>query len=125
MNIAIVDYEINSQKQLEEFIKETEELKLVGSYRSTNSFLAAIKEKQMNFDLLFLNIELPKYNGLQLARMLLEIQANIDIVFVSSKKRYAVEAFELNALDYLLKPLSKKRFQKVISKFLERNQVEL
>ncbi len=63
-------------------------------------------------DVLFLDIEMPEMNGIELAEKILEINADISIVFVTAFKQYAVQAFELNALDYILKPLEFERLKK-------------
>src|SRR5690625_3337038 len=58
-----------------------------------------------NIDLVFLDIEMPGKNGLEIAEQLLEVNPTLEIVFVTAYDEYAVQAFELNALDYLLKPI--------------------
>jgi len=59
---------------------------------------------------------MPGVNGLELAQEIQDIDEKIDIVFITAYKNYAVDAFELNALDYLLKPISEKRFEKTVNR---------
>lgn len=61
----------------------------------------------------FIDIELPGMDGLSLAEKLLEKYPELKIVFITGWNQYAVAAFELNALDYIMKPLSRERFQKM------------
>lgn len=67
-------------------------------------------------DVVFLDIEMPGINGLKLAEQLLEINSLLSIVFVTAFKDYAVEAFELYALDYILKPVQLDRLQKTLDR---------
>jgi two-component system, LytTR family, response regulator len=57
----------------------------------------------------FLNIEMPGVNGLQLSEQIQSLNDNICIIFITAFNQYAVEAFELQAVDYILKPLTEKR----------------
>src|SRR5690625_2886335 len=69
-----------------------------------------------NIDVVFLDIEMPQMNGLELAEKLLEINPRLFIVFVIAFNEHAVEAFELNALDYLLKPVNVERLLKTVER---------
>lgn len=69
-----------------------------------------------NIDVVFLDIEMPQMNGLELAEKLLEINPRLFIVFVTAFNEHAVEAFELNALDYLLKPVNVERLLKTVER---------
>ncbi|MCK8824045.1 LytR/AlgR family response regulator transcription factor [Fuchsiella alkaliacetigena] len=120
LNIVVVDDELHSSARIKEFISQVEELNLVGTYSNYDNCLSEIKENKISADVVFLDIEILGYSGLELAERILEVNEEIDIVFVTAYDSYAVEAFELNALDYLLKPLTKKRFQKTISRLLAR-----
>jgi two-component SAPR family response regulator len=67
----------------------------------------------------FLDIEMPDVNGLALSQQILDLNENIDIVFVTAFNQYAVEAFELQAIDYIMKPLKKERLEKAIKRLLK------
>lgn len=69
-----------------------------------------------HINVVFLDIEMPEINGLELAEQLLEVNPLLSIVFVTAFNEYAVNAFELNALDYLLKPVEKKRLKKTLER---------
>lgn len=68
----------------------------------------------------FIDIEMPEMDGLTLAEKLLEKYPEMQIVFITGWNQYAVAAFELNALDYIMKPLSKARFQKMAERLKSR-----
>ncbi len=67
-------------------------------------------------DAVFLDIHLPEMNGIELAEQLLEVRPHLEIVFVTAYDDYAIKAFELNALDYLLKPVSAERIAVTVSR---------
>lgn len=67
-------------------------------------------------DIIFLDIEMPGKNGLQLADQILEFNPDLEIVFVTAYNEYAVQAFELNALDYIVKPVQLERLEKTFER---------
>ena len=99
---------------MKKFVKEEKQLQLVGSFSHPNKLINAIETGKIKLEVLFLDIEMPGCNGLQLAERIFEIDDSIAVIFVTAYDNYAVKAFELNALDYLLKPVCKERFQKTI-----------
>ncbi len=64
----------------------------------------------------FIDIEMPEMDGLTLAEKLLEVNPDIKVVFITGWNQYAVSAFELNALDYIMKPVNKTRFEKMVQR---------
>ncbi len=76
---------------------------------------------QRSFDLILLDINMPGLTGLSLAKA---ISAKTKVIFVTAFSEHAVEAFELNALDYLMKPVSFERFIKAVQKLAELHKVE-
>ncbi|MDF2934862.1 MAG: hypothetical protein K0Q90_235 [Paenibacillaceae bacterium] len=71
-------------------------------------------------DVVFLDIHMPDMNGLRTAELIQQVSPKTDIVFVTAYEAYALEAFELNALDYLLKPISMDRLAKTVRRMEER-----
>ncbi|MDN3657836.1 LytTR family DNA-binding domain-containing protein [Ferruginibacter paludis] len=102
LKTIIIDDEPDSiallQLQLQKYCKQ---VSLIGTYDSSVTALTAIKELQP--DMLFLDIEMPELNGFQLLERLMPLQFNI--VFVTAYNEYAIKAFRYNALDYLVKPI--------------------
>lgn len=115
INCLIVDDELSSQKVLEHFVKDTEVLDLKAICNNTSE---AFKYLQLhnNIDLILLDINMPKQSGL-------DFYANLKhppmAIFTTAYPQYAVEGFEVNAVDYLLKPISYERFLTAINKVLQ------
>ena len=114
ISCMIVDDEPLAVKLLESFVAKTPQLKLLGSFTDSVEAINAIKEQQP--DLLFLDIQMPQLNGLELSRMVPE---NTRIVFTTAFDQYAVDGFRANALDYLLKPISYADFMEACNKALQ------
>ena len=114
MRVIIVDDEPIAIDILKIMLSDYENIDIVGTY--TNP-LEAIKEvKNTKPDLIFLDIEMGEMNGLEAANYFIKELDNVDIVFSTAYMEYAVEAFEINALDYLLKPIQKKRLTKTLER---------
>lgn len=114
MNVIIVDDEPLALDILETYIEQFPEMKLVARCES------AIEAKEIldneKVDLMFLDIQMPEINGVNFLKSLDEPPLTI---FCTAYPNFAVEGFELNAVDYLLKPVSLERFQKAINKVNE------
>ena len=108
----IVDDETASQKVIEHFISETEILQLIASFSNPKD---AFKYLQLNnnVDLIFLDINMPQQHGLDFYKSL---NPGPPVIFTTAYPQYAVEGFEVNAIDYLLKPIPYDRFLKSIKK---------
>jgi DNA-binding LytR/AlgR family response regulator len=113
----IVDDEPLAIKVIEQHLAKFPHLEVVGSSTDPVKALAYIKELQP--DLLFIDIQMPELTGLEFIE---SIQNQPSVVITTAYREFAVEAFDLNALDYLVKPISFKRFVKTIDKFLEQQQ---
>lgn len=77
--------------------------------------------REHSVDVVFLDIDMPEISGMSLCDRLLELQPEIDVVFVTGYSDYAVQAFELSALDYLTKPVTEQRLAKTLDK-IKRNR---
>lgn len=116
MNIQcyIIDDEPLARKGLKEYIADTEFLQLAGEF--DNPLKAADGISRGEAQLLFLDIQMPKITGLEFFRML---QHPPPVIFTTAYPQYALEGFEVNALDYLVKPISFDRFLKAAMKAKE------
>lgn len=116
----LVDDEQLALDFLKRYIEKTPEfdIEIVGSY--TNPILAKDAILEEEIDVLFLDINLPEITGIQLAEEILEEKPELIIVFVTAYNDYAVEAFELNAIDYLVKPVQLNRFKETLSRLTKK-----
>ena len=117
IRIAAVDDEMHGLERFERMVSEVKEIELCGLFKTGNQLLAYIKEHPL--DAVFLDIEMPGINGLQLSEQILDLNENIDIVFLTAFDQYAVEAFEVQAIDYILKPLTEERLGKTVKRLLK------
>jgi len=121
MDVVIVDDEPAARRQLREFCAREHDLLIVGEYGDGRSALEAIRARPPN--LLFLDIQMDSLNGIAVARAL-EPQTLPSIVFVTAYDHYALEAFEVCAIDYLLKPFDYERFSKSMARIRRRHTTE-
>ncbi|HBX52515.1 MAG TPA: DNA-binding response regulator, partial [Bacteroidales bacterium] len=116
MNCIIIDDDKPSRRIIEEYIAKTNGLKLINSYPSAIDAINAFKDGH-KIHLIFLDIEMPEMSGLDFLRT---IKNPPQIVIVSAKESYALDAFEFDVTDYLLKPISYTRFYKAVTKVSDR-----
>ena len=116
MNLSciIVDDEPLAVKLLESFVSKTPDLNLLGSFTDSVEAINAVKEQRPN--LLFLDIQMPDLNGMELAHMIPE---GTKVIFTTAFKEYAFESYEVRALDFLLKPIRYNKFLAAIDKAKE------
>lgn len=110
----IVDDEPLALNVIEQHLSKFSQFEVSG--KSTDAVEALFQIKLLQPDLLFLDIEMPEITGLDL---IASIQHKPEIIITTAYREYAVEGFDLNVLDYLVKPIPFKRFLKSIDKFLE------
>ena len=111
LKCIIVDDEPLAVRLMESFVAKTPDLELLGSYTDSVEAINAVKEKKPN--LLFLDIQMPDLNGMELAHM---IPAETRVVFTTAFKEYAFESYEVSALDFLLKPIRYNKFLVAVEK---------
>lgn len=111
LRCLIVDDEPYAVNLLDEYIQQTPFLQLAGKCYNAIDALNHLRSKEV--DLIFLDINMPQLSGMQLANLL---NADYQIIFTTAYSEYAVESYELNAVDYLLKPITFERFIKAVQK---------
>lgn len=114
----IVDDEPTAREILENHLCKIDSVKVVGSCK--NAVEAFNKINAEHVDLIFLDINMPEISGLSFAK---SINPNIKIIFTTAYREYAVDGFDLQAVDYLLKPISFQRLMQAINKYRNENQV--
>ena len=113
MKALIVDDERLARKELSSLLDDIKKVTVVGE--AINADDAVHKVQELKPDLLFLDIQMPGKSGFDLLEMLDSVP---EVIFTTAYDEYALKAFEVNALDYLLKPVQKERLQESISKLL-------
>lgn len=121
MDVVIVDDEPAARRTLREFCEKEPDLRVVAEYGDGRAALDAIRDQPP--DLLFLDIQMPFLNGLAMAHAL-DSQVLPLIVFVTAYDQYALEAFEVSAIDYLLKPFDEERLRKTLKQVRRRRVAE-
>jgi len=115
MNIykcIIIDDDYGAIKVIEKFLDKLSEFKIVEKF--TDSLEAYSEIGKIQADLIFLDVEMPNLSGIELIKL---ISDNKNIILTTASNKYAVEGFNLDVVDYLMKPLMFDRFLKAINKF--------
>jgi len=107
----IIDDEPLAIKLLENFVERTPVLTFIASYTDSVKALAALKSNPV--DLVFLDIQMPDMDGMELSRM---VPADTRVIFTTAFKDYAFDSYEVNALDFLLKPIRYNKFVAAVDK---------
>jgi two-component system, LytTR family, response regulator len=118
MKVIIVDDEPAARRTLRECCEREGDLAVIGEYGDTTSALAGIAASAP--DLLLLDIQIDSQSGIGLARALPAAAAPL-IVFVTAFDHYALEAFDVSAVDYLLKPFDEERFRRTLERVRARH----
>ena len=109
----IIDDEPLARMVVKEYLQNFSEIELIQECNDGFEGLKAIQQYQP--DLIFLDVQMPKINGFEMLELVEQPPA---VIFTTAFDEYAIKAFEAHAVDYLLKPFSKDRFNKAIEKFL-------
>ncbi len=118
MNCIIIDDDSFVRKITEDFVKKTESLTLLHSLSSAVEAINVLNSNA-NIELIFLDIEMPEMSGIDFLNALNNLP---QIIIISSKDKYAIDAFEYDVTDYLLKPFTYSRFCKAVNKAQERQE---
>ena len=110
----VVDDEWYNLEETSEYIEQTGLFEVAGKYQ--NPLKAVGEAAKISPEVAFIDIELPEMDGITLAEKLLELHSSMIIVFITSYNQYAVQAFDLNAIDYILKPIKRERFNRMVAK---------
>lgn len=115
LRAIIVEDEKPARELVKAFLKNHDRIELVGE--CDNGFDGVKTINEMKPDLVFLDIQMPKLTGFEMIELLDEVP---DVIFTTAFDQYAIKAFELSAVDYLMKPFSKQRFAEAIEKVFQR-----
>lgn len=114
MKVIIIDDEPLARGIVKEYLQSYPQVELAAECADGFEGIKAIQQHQP--DLIFLDIQMPKINGFEMLEL---IENPPSVIFTTAFDEFAIKAFESNAVDYLLKPFSKERFEKAVQKYLQ------
>ena len=110
-----MDDEELARSIIREYLAEHVEIEIVAE--CSNGFEAVKAATELKPDLLFLDVQMPKLNGFEVLEL---IESDVVVVFITAYEQYAVKAFDVHAVDYLLKPFSRERFDEALERAKEK-----
>jgi DNA-binding LytR/AlgR family response regulator len=126
IKIAIVEDEIKEQENLLSCLKELQQQEMVSletqTFSNASSFLEAYRH---NFDIVFFDIEMDGLNGMDAAKELRQLDKSVIIIFVTNLAQMAVKGYEVEALDFIVKPIEKATFLLKMKRVLNRTSSKL
>lgn len=121
LRAIIVDDEELSVKRLKRMLSENTDIEVCHTFLSPTDGYEYVKTNSIQ--IAFLDISMPEINGMSLSSLLRELDNTIEIVFVTGYDQYAVQAFDMNALDYLLKPVTRERLSKTVERIRKKRRI--
>ena len=112
ISCIIVEDELPAREELKYFLNEEKEIKLIAEFDNPLDTLNFLENNTT--DVIFLDISMPDMNGISLGKIVTKMYPDTKIVFITAYKDYAVDAFEIKAFDYLLKPYSETRIRNLL-----------
>ena len=116
INCIIVEDELPAREELKYFLNEEKEIKLIAEFDNPLDTLNFLENNTA--DVIFLDINMPDMNGISLGKIITKMYPDMKIVFITAYKDYAVDAFEIKAFDYLLKPYSESRIKNLLKSLI-------
>ncbi|STO30793.1 putative two-component response-regulatory protein YehT [Fusobacterium necrogenes] len=116
LNCIIVEDEFPAREELKYFISKHKGLNLEKEFDNPVDALKYFQEAKT--DIVFLDINMPELDGMSLGKILMKLNPELKIVFITAYKDFAAEAFEIKAFDYILKPYSEKRISEVLDNLI-------
>ncbi|AYE33513.1 LytR/AlgR family response regulator transcription factor [Clostridium septicum] len=107
MNCIIVDDELPAREELKYFIKNFSSMDILSEFEDGTEALKFLQANSV--DIIFLDINIPGIDGINLAKILCKLNFSGKVIFITAYKEYALDAFDIHAFDYLLKPFSEER----------------
>ncbi|WP_113671851.1 LytR/AlgR family response regulator transcription factor [Vallitalea guaymasensis] len=118
IRVIIVDDEQPAIDELNYILSKYDEIDVVGKFDDPIQALEFIKKHQV--EVVFLDISMPEMDGFMFAQQIINLNLNINVVFATAYNEYAIKAFEINAIDYILKPLDDERLEMTVLKIKDR-----
>ena len=118
IDVLIVDDEPDVRTVLKVALEEFSYINILGEASNVPEAVRKIHKHQP--EIIFLDIEMPDYSGIQLLEFFESDNVNFEIIFVTAYNEYAIEAFRLSAFDYLLKPIDQERLDECLKRYIQR-----
>jgi len=115
MKVLLIDDERLARKELSGFLESHDSIEIIGEAQNADEAKVMIEE--LDPDLIFLDIQMPGKTGFELLE---ELESTPEVIFITAYDDYAIRAFEVNALDYLLKPIDEARLEHTLMRVKER-----
>ncbi|HEY5391688.1 MAG TPA: response regulator [Hanamia sp.] len=120
LKVVLIDDERLARSELKRMLQEFPDVEVIGEAANANEGIEKIES--LNPDLIFLDIQMPGKTGFD---MLTELEKAPHVIFVTAYDEYAIKAFDVNALDYLMKPVEPKRLADALMKVRQKDEEEL
>jgi two-component system LytT family response regulator len=120
LKVVIIDDEKAMHLIMKRMLAKVDQIEIVGSFHETTAAFSYLVNHDV--DLIFLDISMPKENGLDFAKRLRASNRLMKLVFVTSYKEYAPYAFEVYAYDYIVKPVEQDRLHKTVQRVFSENR---
>jgi len=115
LKVVIIDDEMLARELIRNYLNNFSNLEIAAECENGFEGIKSINEFKPN--LIFLDVQMPKLNGFEMLEL---IDEDLNIIFSTAYDQYALKAFEVNAIDYLLKPFSRERFDEAVNRVLDR-----
>ncbi|HHY72913.1 MAG TPA: response regulator [Bacillus bacterium] len=122
MRVLLVDDEQLALDVMDILLKEIDGIEIVGKFTNPEKVLHVLEK--LSVDVIFLDMEMGAIHGLELAKEIMNHYGHIQIIFATAYPQFALEAFEVNAIDYILKPVSSERLRKAVEKMKKKVVIE-
>lgn len=119
LKVIVVEDERLTMERICSLLRETGRVEVIGGYTNPHEAMEQIFRHQP--EAVFLDIEMPELSGLQLAEKIYESELQSEIIFITAYNEYALEAFRVNALDYILKPVTAKELNRAVDRVEKRS----
>jgi two-component system LytT family response regulator len=120
LRAIIVDDEELSLNRLNRLLSESSEIDIINTFLNPLEAYEFVKENPIH--IAFLDISMPEMDGMRLSSLLFNLDVFIDVIFVTAYDDYAVQAFDMSALDYLMKPVTAQRIAQTLDKIVNKHQ---
>lgn len=114
---VIIEDEIPALEEIKFLLKRHKEIEVIGEARDGKSGFDLVMT--LNPKVVFLDINIPIFDGMELANQIRKVNKDIYIIFITALKQYALRAFEVDTLDYILKPIDENRFEIAIKRIID------